>query len=91
MGAVQTAVAVADGHEAGARRALLERLATDLTVIADPATQWTCCWLSYDGPRGESWSWQMCGGQMPGALPLTPDGRYFKCGHWHHRHEIFMA
>jgi hypothetical protein len=78
-------------HETGARRALLERLATGLAVIAEPATEWTCCWLSYTGPRGEPWSWQMCGRQMPGGLPYGPGGYRQYCGHWHHRHEIFMA
>ena len=87
---MRTALAVADAHEEGARRALLERLATDMATIAG-AARWTCCWLSYTGPRGEQWEWQMCGGQMPGGMPYGPDGRRVYCGHWHHQHELFMA
>ena len=80
------------GHEDGARRALLERLAGDLNVLADASRyQWTCCWLSYTGPHGEPWAWQMCGGQMPGDLPRGPDGRSVRCGHWHHSTEMFMG
>jgi hypothetical protein len=79
-------------HEEGARRALLGRLATGLAVIAEPYRyEWTCCWLSYTGPYGDSWGWQMCGGQMPGGLPYGPDGRHVTCGHWHHRTEVFLA
>jgi hypothetical protein len=82
----RTAVATADAHEEGARRALLRRLATDLSVVAEPYLyHWTCCWLSYTGPRGERWAWRMCGGEMPGHLP----GK--RCGHWHHATEVFMA
>ncbi len=81
----------ADAHEEGARRALLQRLATDMAVISGPC-DWTCCWLSYTGPYGERWSWQMCGGQMPGRLPEDRDGRHVTCGHWHHRTEVvFLA
>jgi hypothetical protein len=81
-----------DAHNEGARRALLERLATGLAVIAEPHRyHWTCCWLSYTGPYGEGWGWQMCGGQMPGGLPYGPDGRRVTCGHWHHRAEWFLA
>jgi hypothetical protein len=78
------------GHEEGARRALLERLATGIHLITGPC-EWTCCWLSYTGPCSERWVWQMCGGQPPGGLPYGPDGRRITCGHWHHRHELFMA
>lgn len=84
--------AAPDAHEDGARRALLERLATGLSVISRPQEHaWRCCWLSYAGPRGERWAWQMCGHQMPGGLPYGPDGRNITCGHWHHRFEVFMA
>ena len=79
-------------HEDGARRALLGRLAGDLSVLVNAHRyHWTCCWLSYTGPHGEPWSWQMCGGQMPGGLPYGPDGRRVRCGHWHHSTEVFMA
>ena len=85
-------MAVADAHEEGARKALLERLAGDLNVLANsPHMHWACCWLFYTGPRGEPWEWQMCGRQSPGHLPMGTDGRYVNCGHWHHRWEIFMA
>lgn len=82
----------AASSEKAARRALLERLATDLAVIAEPYLYvWTCCWLSYEDQHGEQWLWQMCGGQMPGGLPIGPDGRHVTCGHWHHRMEVFLA
>lgn len=89
---MRTAVAAADAHEEGARRALLERLVADLSVIAsaDRCT-WTCCWLPYTGPYDQPWLWQTCGGQMPGGLPYGPDGRYVTCGHWHHKAEVFLA
>ena len=81
-----------EAHEAGARRALLERLASGLAVLAAaPALDWTCCWLSYTGPGGVGWVWQRCAGTMPGGLPRWPDGGYAHCGHWHHQHEVFIA
>ena len=87
-----TAVGYQDAHEEGARHALLGRLADDLNVLANASSyEWACCWLSYIGPYGEAWSWQMCGGQTPGGLPYGPDGRRVMCGHWHHRTEVFLA
>ena len=87
-----TATTYAGAHEDGARKALLKRLADGLNVIANADRyEWTCCWLSYTGPYGEDWGWQMCGGQMPGGLPYGPDGRRVRCGHWHHRTEVFLA
>ena len=81
-----------NGHEEGARKALLQRLADNLGVIANAERyQWTCCWLSYEGPYRDPWAWQMCGGQKPGGLPYGPDGRHVTCEHWHHRTEVFLA
>lgn len=87
-----TAVAAPDAHEEGARRALLKRLATGLAVISEQDRYiWTCCWLSYTGPRGEPWQWQTCSSQMPGALPWGEDGLLVQCDHWHHQWEVFLA
>jgi hypothetical protein len=81
-------ITMLDDHEAGARRALLERLAAGLAVIAEPHRhEWTCCWLSYTGPGGVVWLWKMCGGCSPGGLPSNPA----PCGHWHHQAEVFLG
>jgi hypothetical protein len=82
---VRTALAVADPHEEGARKALLQRLGNAMAVMRDaPACSYSCCWLSYDGPHGLRWLWMTCGGTPPGIVG-TP------CGHWHHRNEVFIA
>lgn len=81
-----------NAHEEGVRHALLKRLADDLNVLANASDyHWTCCWLSYEGPHGAPWSWQMCGKQEPGGLPFDSDGRHVTCGHWHHQAEVFLA
>lgn len=75
-------------HRQGIRKALLERLATDINImVTDPcnAEKWTCCWIPYTGPNGERWLWRSCG-ELPGAFP-----RLRACDHWHHQWEIFLA
>lgn len=75
--------------EDAARRAMLARLAGDISVLANyPKFEWTCCWQSFDhvNPWGrtEHWAWRFCNGGMPGHL--TPP-----CDHWHHQWEVFLA
>ncbi len=89
---MRTSIAAPDAHEEGARRALLERLAAALAVLASAdRCHWSCCWLDYAGPGGDLWSWQTCGGEMPGKLPEDRNGRHVTCGHWHHKTEVFLA
>ncbi len=83
---MQTAIAAEDAHEAGARRALLERLATYMEMVATTEpTSYSCCWISYTGPGGQRWLWQMCNGGQPGRPAPRP------CDHWHHRNDVFLA
>ena len=75
-------------HEEAVRGALLKRLADDLNVIANAHRyHWTCCWLDYTW-RGDRWSYQICGGRMPGHFMTS---QWTHCGHWHHQTEVFMA
>lgn len=72
--------------EPDARKAMLARLAGDISVLARaPEMQWTCCDQSFDHQntfgRTEHWLWRFCTGEAPGTWPRRP------CGHWHHRHE----
>jgi len=84
-----TTVAAASPHEEAGRRAMLQRLADGLAVIARPYRyEWTCCWADYtlmEHGRPVKWGWRFCNGNPPGALAARP------CDHWHHQAEIFLA
>jgi hypothetical protein len=78
------------GHEAGLRRALLQRIVNRLGIAELYATDFTprelaeCCWVSYDRecphPDGtshiEHWVYALCDEDCP---------------HWHHQTEVWMA
>ena len=85
---MSTVAATADAHEETVRRALLQRLADSLSVIANADRyHWTCCWLDYSW-HGSEWTYQLCGGRLPGHFITT---RREHCGHWHHGTEVFLA
>lgn len=69
--------------EAGARRALLTRLASGLaTAAAADDVDWLCCWQPFTTRHGAAWIWRTCGGgQLGDPFGTEP------CGHWHHQHE----
>ena len=65
-----------------ARRAMLARLAGDVSVLAHAdELDWTCC-LQIFLHNHDAWVWRFCNGGMPGEPFATEP-----CGHWHHRHE----
>lgn len=69
------------------RRALLQRLADGLRVMAEvDSLDFTCCWVKYDHSPS------------PGRVEhhvhrLCQHSTYWEdgCRHWHHRNEIWMA
>lgn len=67
-----------------ARQSMIQRLADDINLVAHAQKiRWTCCWQDFDHGRN-TWTWQFCNGGAPGHLTEP-------CGHWHHRHEVFLA